>query len=339
MTYNIDVYHLDNSNLQNFFKKIIGNDDKININFIKQSEIDKKKSLKNNIVIFEEDNYLISIELFQKIISKYKKEPVSIILSKNNEIFNVVQWMRKGATDYLVKGDFNKENFINTMNGSLEFILNKNPDVKEKHKSISFKPIIISKNVSWENLKNNESYHLSLVMIEIILREKDSGQYSKSIIDKIFFEIRNEINKISKMFGGKLWYWNNNYGVIAFYFDDKINCSILAAIYFYTHFFQICLEILKLNNIPHFKIGINEGKTVFNYINTGEITSSIINSLSHLTKKHTDKDCLNISENVYKKLNPRLKNYFLKIRNNNNNDILYQYQFYKYPSKSILIKK
>ena len=339
MVYNIDVYYLKISNLQSFFKKIIGKDSKININFIKQSEINKQKSFKKNIIIFEEENYLTSIELFQKIISKYKNNPVSIILSNNKEIFNVVQWMRKGATDYLVKGEFNKENFINTINGSLEYISNKKVVVaKEKNKNITFKPINIPKRTNWSILKNNESYELSIVMIEVILREKNTGQYSKSIIDKIYFDIRNEINKISQLFGGKLWYWNNNYGVIAFYFDDKVNCSILAAIYFYTHFFQICLEVLKLTNIPHFKIGINEGKTVFNYVNTGEITSSIINSLYHLTKKYTDKDCLNISENVYKKLNPRLKNYFIKI-NNNKNDILYQYQFFKYPSRSKLIKK
>lgn len=339
MTYNIDVYYLNNSNIQKFFKKIISSDDNINIKFINQSEINKQKTFKNNIVIFEEENYLTSIELFQNIISKYGKETISIILSKNNEVFNVVQWMRKGATDYLVKGEFNKENLINTINGSLEYISKKNVvDLKEKRKNISFKPIVVPKNTDWNNLKNNESYELSLVMIEIVLLEKNIGQYTKAIIDKIYFNIRNEINKIAKMFGGKLWYWNNNNGVIAFYFEDKVNCSMLAAIYFYTHFFQICMEVLKLNNIPNFKIGINEGKTVFNYLNTGEITSNIINSLSHLTKKHTENDCLNITENVYKKINPRLHKYFIKI-NNNKTDKLYQYQFFKYPSKSILIKK
>lgn len=320
--------------------QMISKDDKIQFNFIKQSIDDFRNIAKHNIIIFEEENYLSSIELFQKIIRHYTK-PASIIVSNNKEIFNVVQWIRKGATDYLIKGDFNKENFINTINGSLEYIFNKKKSIDKKiktAKSKDFEPICIPKNFNWNNLMNNESYELSLVMIQIILRETSRGQFPKSFIDEIYLKIRNEIKIISNMFGGKLWYWNNDTGVVAFYFGDKICCSVLSAIYFYIHFFQICLETLKLNNLIHFKIGINEGNTVFNYINTGEITSNIINSLTHLTKKHTDKDCLNISANVFKKLNARLKKYFINLDEDENKN-LYQYQFFKYPNDMQLIKK
>ncbi len=340
MNYNIDVYHLEESNLPKFLNQLISKDDKIQFNFINQTIEDFNNIQKHNIIIFEEENYLSSIELFQKIIQQYNK-PASIIVSSNKEIFNVVQWIRKGATDYLVKGDFNKENFINTINGSLEYISNKKKSLDKKIKSIKdkkFEPICMPKNFNWDSMKNNESYELSLVMIEIILRDSSRGQYSKSFIDEIYLKIRNEIKVISNMFGGKLWYWNNNTGVVAFYFGDKISCSVLSAIYFYIHFFQICLETLKLNNVIHFKIGINEGHTIFNYINTGEITSNIINSLTHLTKKHTDKDSLNIASNVYKKLNPRIKKYFIKLEDDENNDI-YQYQFFNYPNELQLTKK
>lgn len=342
MLYNIDVYCLNNSNLPDFLKQLVNKDDKIKFKFIKQSSINKSgKVSMPDIILFEEENYLTSIEIFKKIIFTYKKKPASIILSNNKEVFNIVQWIRKGATDYLVKGDFKKENFINAINGSLEYISDKKIKLKDKkklNKDKNYKPIIIPKNNDWSVLKNNKSYELSLVMFEIILPKNSIGQYSKPVIDKIYLKLRNEINLIAQMFGGKLWYWNNNSGVILFYFGDKINCSVLAAIYFYTHFFQICLENIELNNIPHFKIGINEGKTVFHYINTGEITSDIINSLSHLTKKYTETDNLNISDNVFNKLNSRMKNYFIKV-NNSNKSKLYQYQFFNYPSESPINNK
>ena len=73
-------------------------------------------------------------------------------------------------------------------------------------------------------------------------------------------------------------------------------------------------------------------------INTGEITSDIINSLSHLTKKYTNIDNLNITENVFKNLNPRMKNYFIKV-NNKAKSKLYQYQFFNYPSESPINNK
>ena len=285
MSYKIDLYHLENSTLPDLVKTIMENENDFIIHYIPQNDKNIEKEHKNDIVIYEEENFLISIETFKIIIKNYfKKKVPAIIISNNREIFNVVLWMRNGASDYLVKQTLTKQNFINSINGSLHFVLKKKhlltieEVLRQKNKYIQ---VAIPKNPDWSGIENNSQNELSVVMIEILLHDASSCQYSKSSIDNIYAKIKNEASSISEMFGGKLWFWNNNYGSLVFHFGDKISCSVLAGIYFYNHFFQICLEKLKLNNILHFKICIHEGNMIFNRTNTDHITSDVINTLAH----------------------------------------------------------
>jgi hypothetical protein len=182
-------------------------------------------------------------------------------------------------------------------------------------------------NPDWNKLNNNENYDLSIVMTEIIIGS--NKRYSKSTIDKIYNMFKIEVNKISNIFGGKLWFWNNNFGVSVFHFGDMVSCSALAAISFYNNFFQMCIERIKLKEVLNFKIGINEGNGIFHSINTDQITSDVINRVTHLTKKYTKLNCLSITDNVYKKLNQRLKLTFHEAGKFQNKEV-YQYNFFDY---------
>jgi len=330
--FNIDVYYLTDSTLPDYLLNLIGKDKTISFNFINQEKIKQKKCVKGDIIIFEEDTFLTSIEIFKKIISFYdKKKNPAIIISNNRDTFNVVQWMRKGASNYLVKGIITKNNFINSLYDSLHFILKKKTIFKADEisgKNSGFAPVVVPKS-DWGFLQNYSSYDLSMLMIEINLDDTSIGELSKDAIDSIYQNLRNVINSIAKMFGGRLWFWQNNCGTAIFFFGEKINLSVLSAIYFYTHFFQICTEKLKLQKLPHFKIACHEGNTIYHYKNTEGITSSCINFLAHIIKKFSKSDKFYITENIYENLNQRLKNYF-SFQNNFQNKKIFQYRYFDY---------
>ncbi len=329
----IDVYCIEESILPKLFKKFSNSKDEIKFNFLKQNSI--KPMIKSNkkIFIFEEKSYLESFELYDKLTSKYGKNPITIIISSNNEIFNVVKWMRKGVYDYLVKNDLTKDTFFNSIKSSLEYMNNKITTKKSEIKNDNYKPIEIPCNTKWDAMENNNYYDMSLIMIEIILNKNNSLHYTKSSIEFIYSYLKEEAKRKACIFGGRLWFWINNTGVLVFHFGDRISNSVLAAIDFYNNFFQICVEKLKLKEVLHFKIGIHDGNGIFNRISTQNITSDIINSLSHLTKKHIKENCLNITDQVFQNLSIRLKPYFKSIGTFENKKI-YQYEFFDYQNKN-----
>ena len=325
----IDVYILDNSNLKETLDKL-NKDKSNNFNFIKQTKIDFRNKKSSKIIIFEEKSYIESSALFDKIIKNYRKKPASILISSNKEVFNVVNWMRKGASDYLIKGDFTKEILLNSIKGSIELYKpDKKITKKDKSDKFHYTPIIIPSSTNWGSLVNDQKYDIAVVMIETFLQKEIEAKYSKAAIEDIYLQVKLEAKKMAQLFGGKLWLWHNNFGVLVFHFGDYIDCACLAGISFYHNFFLFCVEQLKLREIFHFKIGLNEGYGIFNNKNTENITSHVINTLSHLTKKHTKDCCFNITGNTYKKLNKRLLPHFHNTGTFDNNKI-YKYKFYEY---------
>ena len=321
----VDFYYLEDSTLLEYFKSLGIND--IKFNYIKQNDFDGKPKSGSNVIFFEEDSYVTSLELFQSILSAYKIKSAAIIFSSNKDIFNVIQWMRKGASDYLLINKLKKDIIENSIKSSLDYI---NYDKGAPKKSIDtskFPLIKIPDQIDWHSLDDNSNYDLAIVMFEVIIKNQD--RYSKSFIEGIYKEIKAETGRIASIYGGKLWFWSNNFGAAVFYFENYIDCSVLSAINFYNNFFLFCIEKLSLKEVLDFKIVINEGNCIFNNTNTDHITSDVINTLTHITKKFTKNNCLNITENVFKKLNPRLKTNFLVIEKFQKNKI-YQYKFFDY---------
>ncbi len=324
----LDVYHLKKSNIKTAIRKMFGTKNNIVVNFIDQSSFEATKNRRQEVILFEEDSFLNSIDQYEKIIKCYKKKPASIILSTNSDIYNVVRWMRKGASDYLLKESFNKTILVNSILSSVAFMnMGSTNTVNLKEKK--YEPLQIPKNVNWDKLSNNKNYDLALIMFELVISEKYKSRYTKSTIEMICNQIKKEVDNIVRFFGGKLWYWINNFGVFVFHFGNRVDCAALAAITVYNNFFKICIEKLKLKEVIDFKIGINSGYGIFHNSNTETITSDLINSLSHLTKKHTKIFCLNITDNAYKDLNARLKKHF-RYTDKFDGKKIYKYEYFDY---------
>ena len=63
----IDFYYLENSTLIEYLKTLEGSEFKFN--YIEQSTFDKNFKGNGNVIFFEEESYLTSLELFESIIS------------------------------------------------------------------------------------------------------------------------------------------------------------------------------------------------------------------------------------------------------------------------------
>jgi hypothetical protein len=314
LTYNIDVFHLNSTHLQSLIEKLkFEETDEFNFSYYEIEEYQNGEDFSpNEILIFEEESsYFDDFAQFEKIISKYKISPVIFIISNNKEIVNVVRWMRKGVYDYILNNDFKKV-FIDSIKEIIKS--EKNEDKKQKDdlliKNYMEGRIVISRNNDWEILQENQFYDFTLVRISISMTKDYLGRYSKSSIEKIYETIKNEVAGISQNFGGKIWYWQNNSGIIIFHFGNYTNCAVLSGIYFMNFFFLMCFKKLNLDEMLKFKISIHNGNSLYRKTSIEHISSDTINSIVHLDNYFTKEDNLFITEPVYKNLSVRLINNF-----------------------------
>lgn len=312
----IDVYYLPESQIE-LKLRLIEKADNFKFNFINLLKEPYKVTPNCELIIFEEENsYIYSVDLYSKVISLYEIQPASIIVLTSREIFNVVRWIRKGASDCIWIKDFTHEVLKNSIRGSLQYMaakkigLNKDFKIEDENFDFSHEKIIIPKNYDWNILKNNQYYDMALMMISFYLDKDAIGRYSDINIEKIFDSLKQEVNSIIKKFSGKLWFWHKNYGVVTFYFGDSINCAALSAIYLFNQLFLIYIEKLNLNKLIDFKISLHYGKAFYHKTDTENITSDILNSIFHLQNQYTKINSLYVTDAVQNSLSKRISDFF-----------------------------
>ncbi len=244
-----------------------------------------------------------------------KKRAVIIIIGDTEKPFNVVKWMRSGVADYLLIEDLVEDILKDSIIGSFKYIfgdLKSIPGIINVNTNYG-KRVVVKKNNDWKTLINNKTYPMSLVLVNIIFPDDATGRYSKKSKEMVVNIIKDEVNRVAENFGGSLWFWNGDSGVMSFHFDDYINSSILASIYLMGHFFLFCVEKLKLNEILKIKLSVHKGNCLYNKQNTEQITSDLINSIVHLQNQYNTAENLYITEDIYTGTSTRLSEYFEKL--------------------------
>lgn len=305
------------------------------INFRKMSE-PLEGEADADILLFEErDSYFTSLTLFESVIAAYSEKIAIIILSANRETLNVVRWMRNGATDYLWLGNFSGEILLSSVRGTLAFLAEGEVQVEREDEAVeeawgdnyAREKVKLPQECSWDSLKDDGYYDFALVSINVSTDRYAVGRYSELSKEKIYSQIKQELEVEVKRFGGRIWLWNNGSGLLAFHFGDAVNCAVLAAISFYNNFFLTCIKKLKLDELLKIKLAVHWGNSIYHKSNTENITSDTLNSLIHLINNFAPDDSIMITGDVYEQLSVRVKNYFAETESFEGNKIFdYDYR-------------
>lgn len=266
-------------------------------------------------IIEEKNNYEESLSVFNLLLnSKIKKRVVILVAGDTVDPVNIVKWMRHGAADYIVKDKITAETITNSIIESAKYILGSLKKVisKDPKRSDYGDRVIVRKGSNWGTLLNNNTYKMSLVMVNIIFHDDAMGRYSEVSRERIHLLVKDELSRIAGNFDGIPWFSSPDSTVLSFHFGDHVNSAALAAIYITGHFFLFCIERLKLNEVLNIRVSVHTGDCLFNKNNTEQITSDLLNSLVHLEFQFTGKNELFITDKVYNELSGRISEYFEK---------------------------
>jgi len=328
--FEIDFIYINDSQLLHIMNEYAENNDEL---VIHQYPMMSFKQLQNShepidvglpdkfhdIVILEElDSFIETEEIYDMVLQRMSDDAIKIIMTANHNFYNVVQWMRKGATDVLLTSTLTEKVLLNSIIFSQVYTHSKsqNADIghednsEEKiHKQYADGRVILPKDYNWQSVPAQDDFNMTVLMITFSF-DKRSSIYTALNNSQLYETAKNEVAKLTKYFGGLLWFWNRNTGALAFHFGDHVNTAITASIHFVDQVVLTYIERLKMKDIPNFMISVHTGTDMFTMTGTEDLHSNIVNFASHLLTKYTPENSICISDDVYNKLSVRLKSFF-----------------------------
>jgi len=164
---------------------------------------------------------------------------------------------------------------------------------------------------SWGLLHEGESYNFAFLSIDIAGNSIIQSKYEEERIEAVYGSLYSMIERIVKVYNGKIWTWAGDGGIAAFYLGNIAQDSVNAAISIQTNMiaFNLSSNRNQFEEPVHLRIAAHQGPTAYKE-NKGAILSEAINYVAHLEKKGTSLDGVAVSIDIYNELTARLRKVF-----------------------------
>lgn len=182
------------------------------------------------------------------------------------------------------------------------------PTIEDGDKNKEFSPA----NLIEKKLKVGEVYRLAFLSIDIV----DSGKLIRKYSEKKFQIVLNNyisfVLNSAKNFGGDIFSWTGDGGLLAFWEEDACNSTVWAGIKIMQEvvLFNLNSTLNPLKEPLRLRLAAHYGSVEFQ-IPTTKIAADCIAFVSHLENEITPPAAFTISDIVYNELDDKLKNIFV----------------------------
>jgi len=164
----------------------------------------------------------------------------------------------------------------------------------------------------WKKVKTGEEYVFYFLYTEIDLTadwKRKGGQAFLKQIKEVFYNyIKHHIETIN----GKIWMWNEFGGLILFPYTKKYHDVAITASKLIANAPIASCEDFPFKTEISYKFALHVGETVYkDRGKTGTIVSDAINYTFHLGQKFTKPGSFYLTEDVYNRMQPCLRELFL----------------------------
>jgi class 3 adenylate cyclase len=157
---------------------------------------------------------------------------------------------------------------------------------------------------NWGTLKTGETYMFAFLRIDVagnseLVRNSDPGQ-----VDRCYDELRQIVNLSVQKRNGRIWGWDGDGGLAAFFYGNKNRSAVLAAM-------EILHELFLYNHLKNpldypivVRIAVHNGPFVYSPDPEDLKTSDTVKQVEEIEHMHTEPGSLSISEVVQMMLGP-----------------------------------
>lgn len=165
------------------------------------------------------------------------------------------------------------------------------------------------KTKSWGILQEGKTYEFSFLRIDIVKNSELVRKYPHKLIAATYKDFKNIVQKQVETRSGRIWDWQGDGGIAAFYFNEKNINSVLCGMEIILELFMYNLFHCKLNEDIHSRLAIHTGPCQF-LNNMDHIQNETLKRLEEIETKYTKPDNLTLSPGVYSDLGGKLETFF-----------------------------
>jgi hypothetical protein len=177
---------------------------------------------------------------------------------------------------------------------------------------------------SWGVLQEGKVYEFSFLRIDIADSTWLVRKYSKPEVLKAYGDLRSLFGGIVERREGRVWRWEGDGGIAAFYFGAKNVQATLAGM---EMLLELCLYNLSHHPFAgnlHLRLAVHTGPCTY-LDHFEEIRSDTLRRLELIESQFTAADSLTISPGVYSDMGTKLESFFRPVQIGKRN-FLYQYR-------------
>ena len=161
---------------------------------------------------------------------------------------------------------------------------------------------------NWGALVEGVAYHLAFLRLDVAENSKLVRKYSDQIINATYTDLRKIVeNSIDKR-NGRIWNWEGDGGLVAFYFSNKDNLAALSGIEIINMLFIYNVLYCRLDEPLKVRIAVHSGLCMYTEDLEELMKDDVIKQTIHIESTYTKPNSLTLSNTVCSKLDPLLLN-------------------------------
>ncbi|MCL2293558.1 MAG: hypothetical protein FWC36_01645 [Spirochaetes bacterium] len=290
---------------------------------VKVCNADSKKHIKGL-----SDSAIVYLDIYQKSEKEYSGE-IKFLLKQQIIFLGIIDsksaapdpavLFHAGISDYIGKRQLSEgisQKRIKNILSVQTKVVSKSKDEKSQKVFVALnKKDFTAKlipNGEWKQVKTGQEYVFYLLYAEL----DSTGEWKKNASQPVLKQLKevfhNYIRKHIEQINGKVWMWNEFCGLILFPYTKKYHDAVITVAKLLAHTPIASCEDFPFKMEISYKFALHIGETVYkDRGNTGTIISDAVNFTFHLGQKFTKPGSFYLTEEVYERMHPRLKELFL----------------------------
>jgi hypothetical protein len=180
------------------------------------------------------------------------------------------------------------------------------------------------KTKGWGVLIEGQIYELTFLRIDTVGNTALVRKYSKRLVVQVYNEVRRLFSTIVENRDGRLWQWEGDGGIAAFYYGNKNVQAVLSGMEMLLELFMYNLFQCPFSKPLQIRLAVHTGPCPY-FKDFERIRSDTLRRLEVLESEFAENDSLVITPGVYSDMGNKLDSFFKSLRVSRHN-LLYQYK-------------
>jgi class 3 adenylate cyclase len=180
-----------------------------------------------------------------------------------------------------------------------------------------------SRTMGWGTLQEGTTYEFALLRVDIAGNSKLVRRYPRKHVKEVYASMKDLAARLVEKRDGRIWSWEGDGGLAAFYFGDKTIQATLCAMEILHELFLYNLLGKGLPEPVLIRLAVHAGPCRF-LRSAKEAAGDTIRRVEFLESSYTRPGCLTVSPGIFTDLGSKLSPHFIPVAGPENG-IIYRY--------------